>query len=954
MFEMTSRGRLRESLRLWVIVGLVPTAVAMAADRGLDRIGSQSEEPAAWAAFRAAHPGADLFALEGRVTRVYGRAFSSGESPEQSAAAFLGQHSDVFGVESVDLAPGGMIGDDEFIVPVMYVPEEGGFRFTLVSYRQVTDGIPVFRADVRLLARNEEGYPLVLVSSGLRDLGGFHVSSSPISELNTEMAFAAAQKAHPELIQVLSSELVIWAGVNDMTVSPALAIQVMADNGLANQPDYSKWLVLADANTGAILYEEDQIRHTDIVGNVSGMATPLGVGADICGTETSVPLPYARVLVQGGSTAFADAAGNFTIPNGGNTQVTVESGVRGRWFRVRYETGAEATVLTQQVTPPGPANFTHNLANNNELIRAEVNGYVQANVVRDFTLVQNPSYPTIGTQQEFRVNVNLSSTCNAFYDGSSINFYRSGGGCANTAFDTVVHHEYGHHLVQVGGSGQDEYGEGMGDVMGVLITDNSVLAYGFQNNCNNGIRNANNTLQYPCSGEIHYCGQLISGCVWSTRDELIQTNPDTYLEILSRLAVNAILMHTGGGIAPDITIDYLTLDDTDGDIGNGTPHYSEIAAGFGEHNMDAPPLALLDFSYPNGLPTTLTPDTPTSFQVRILDLAGTLDESSPRLNYRVDGGGFTAVGLANQGDRLFNATIPGIACGSVVDFFLSATTTSGGSDRDPDASNYTAGSGQSDVFTDNFQTDKGWTVVNENLADGAWERGVPVGGGSRGDPASDFDGSGSCYLTANRSGNSDVDGGPTRLISPTFDLSASGAYTIGYARWFSNDDGDGDRLVVEVSNNNGTNWVQVESVGNTGGWVYRTFNVLDYVAPSAQVKVRFSATDNPNDSVTEAAIDAVRISRFNCGGGGNEVTCDDIAKFKARCKANGLVKGTLVLLDDSRNGATVTISIDGTPFDVTVNGNKAIVKDCCRTGPQTVELTTPSGCPGTSKTADCP
>ena len=30
----------------------------------------------------------------------------------------------------------------------------------------------------------------------------------------------------------------------------------------------------------------------------------------------------------------------------------------------------------------------------------------------------------------------------------------------------MVHHEYGHHLVNVGGSGQGQYGEGMSDVMG--------------------------------------------------------------------------------------------------------------------------------------------------------------------------------------------------------------------------------------------------------------------------------------------------------------------------------------------------------------------------------------------------------------------------------------------------------------------------------------------------------
>jgi hypothetical protein len=230
----------------------------------------------------------------------------------------------------------------------------------------------------------------------------------------------------------------------------------------------------------------------------------------------------------------------------------------------------------------------HNNLNNNEYIRAEINGYFQANIVRDFTLKYNPDYPGLN-ETEFPVNVNINSNCNAYYDYESINFFRSGSGCSNTAFSTVIHHEYGHHLVQMAGSGQGQYGEGMGDVMGVLIFDDPGLAYGFySNDCDTPLRTADNDLQYPCSDEIHYCGQLLSGCVWDTRNELKITNPSNYSDIINNLAVNAMLLHTGDMITPSITIDYLTLDDDNGNISDGTPHYPEIAAGFGAHNMDAP------------------------------------------------------------------------------------------------------------------------------------------------------------------------------------------------------------------------------------------------------------------------------------------------------------------------------------------------------------------------------
>jgi hypothetical protein len=47
-----------------------------------------------------------------------------------------------------------------------------------------------------------------------------------------------------------------------------------------------------------------------------------------------------------------------------------------------------------------------------------------------------------------------------------------------------------------------------------------------------------------------------------------------------------MVMHSGDSITPSITYDWLTLDDDDGDLTNGTPHSVEILAGFAMHNMD--------------------------------------------------------------------------------------------------------------------------------------------------------------------------------------------------------------------------------------------------------------------------------------------------------------------------------------------------------------------------------
>jgi hypothetical protein len=202
-------------------------------------------------------------------------------------------------------------------------------------------------------------------------------------------------------------------------------------------------------------------------------------------------------------------------------------------------------------------------------------------------------------------------------------------------------------------------------------------------------------------------------------------------------------------------------------------------------------------------------------------------------------------------------------------YYLSADTTDGDNVTDPfgapDRSYSATGLiGYADYFADNFETDMGWSVVNENVTGGAWERGVPFGPG---DPApdEDFDGSGRCYVTGNSVFN-DVDGGPTRLITPRIDL-AGRLTTINFARYFVS--GATDRMQVEVSNDDGGSWTLVEdNEPDPSGWVEASFVVADFVAPTADVRLRFSVADDPNNSFCEAGVDAFLIVETLCGEGG--------------------------------------------------------------------------------------
>ncbi|HNQ25037.1 MAG TPA: hypothetical protein PKK06_18315, partial [Phycisphaerae bacterium] len=537
-------------------------------------------------------PGALVLERHGRVARLYGVPFGFGNSPAETAGQFLALHADLFGVSARSLQPESYGPDGPAVLPLMYLPETETYKFTLLKYGQHVSGIPVFRADVRLLVRNEPRYPLVWVGSSLRPLGDFAVPAGVTTQEPGDLGHAAAGALVPGLVNFTPSQYVIWAGINDMAVEPVLAVQFFADNGPPAATGYEKWLFIANVATGEIAYREDFVVHVNVSGNVSGLATD-GTGADICHPEVSMPLPYARVDIQGGNFAYANANGNFVIPHPGTDDVTVVSDVRGQWFRV-FDQGGSNEVLSQVVTPPGPADFVHNAANTSEFFRAEVNAYIHANVVRDFALFHNPAYPTIGTQTEFPINVNIDDTCNAFHNGTSINFFRSGGGCTNTGNSTIVYHEYGHHLVQEGGNGQDQYGEGMSDSVALVIVDSPLIAIGLYSDCNGALRNADNGNQYPCdsgSQGKYYCGGVLSGSIWHTREELIVTEPVNYRNILGSLTINSIPMHGGDQVGPDITVDFLTLDDNDADLTNGTPHSQEICTGFGLHNMGCPAMA---------------------------------------------------------------------------------------------------------------------------------------------------------------------------------------------------------------------------------------------------------------------------------------------------------------------------------------------------------------------------
>ncbi|MCP3920087.1 MAG: hypothetical protein GY711_31560 [bacterium] len=826
----------------------------------------------------------------GAVEFLYGSAAPAPFRPNANRAVdwyALARHwsLETAGLHGVDV--GQLVREDVVFLPL---GTGAGTDKYAVSFVQEIDGLRVEDAGLNLLF-DTNGRLLAVQSTGVPALA----PQTTAAQVAPADAAAAARRAFVDQIgiqpnHVGAPELLFarYEVAGRQTARLAWHVDVAFE-----VPDAEPrgWKYTIDAASGNVVGRRTNVHYADVTGRVETMASPGTLPDNGSNPEQPLAAGYVRIDSTAGS-VFADRDGNFTIP-GTNGPLDVTVAYLGRFNDVNNQGGSDYTVTFPGLT----SGQTHNLLMNpgtSEFDTGQANAYVHIGIVRDFI---RDTFPGDSTADFVAVSrPNLPQSCNAFFNGSSVNYFRSSGGCVNTAYSTVVAHEFGHWLnVRYGtGNGGDGMGEGNADTWSMYTYDDPIVGEDFFNS-GGDIRNGNNNRQYcgdgngGCYGEVHADGEVWMGAAWKVRTNLKNSLGST----LGQATADGLFMGWLNAfdqrqIDSVIELQWLVLDDDDGNVNNGSPNYAAIDAGFQTQGFPGFELAGIEYAF---APLTDTTDEFGPYQVAI-DVTSTLGATitGVELSYHVGEADPLTVAMTNVSGDTWQAPIPGEPSPAIIGYSFAATDSAGRSNAWPalaPVDEFGFNVGVLDTFLSyDFEagSDEGWTVgiLNDSATAGLWERGDPAG--TIAQPEDDHTPGGTnCWFTGQGApgGNpddADVDGGQTTLVSPPFDTRGFLAPRIRYWQWYSNGEGAApnlDSAWIDISRNNGASWVLAGRVGPFGpeatpGW---RLNEVPITGPTAIAgRVRFRAQDFADDSLIELAIDDLE-------GVGVRSSCDEPQRY---------------------------------------------------------------------------
>ncbi|MBD3160996.1 MAG: S8 family serine peptidase [Candidatus Eisenbacteria bacterium] len=258
---------------------------------------------------------------------------------------------------------------------------------------------------------------------------------------------------------------------------------------------------------------------------------------------------------------------------------------------------------------------------------------------------------------------------------------------------------------------------------------------------------------------------------------------------------------------------------------------------------------------------------PYEIEATITDFS-TIDEA--QVIYRVSGGEWLSVPMTPTGEDRYVGGIPGQEAGHTIDFYVEAIDVGDNVGRFPvDApDSYRTFWVTLPTLVDDMESDQGWISgwPGDTASEGFWVRVDPVEtwvGGRRGQPEDDHteDPGHLCFVTGNGepgepAGAHDVDDGCTSLVSPTLDFSVAQEAFLYYWRWFGQFGLPGDSFQVQISNDNGLSWTDIEVLEEMANeWQPAFFLLGDLLEFTSTMRLRFVVCDIDYDGTIEGLVD---------------------------------------------------------------------------------------------------
>lgn len=796
---------------------------------------------ASWARFEAAWPGwrAQWDVRTAVPLRMFGPgrryagAMNDPTVAEAAARAVITAHADL-------IAPGA----NDFEVVSNHLDTIHGIR--TVGFAQSYGELPVLGGQLSVRFKNDRLY---VVASEVVPIFDFTVSKERVAgdELDTKaLATIDALVDDVRLRRSAGPAMILPLKVDEAPTRYAVVREVIVD---ANSP-VSRWSVYLDAATAAPIARRQTLL---FAAGTLRMNVPLRYPG---GLRQDMPAPLTAV-VSGNTELFTDANGVLTWPGSGPFS--------GAMFPV----GIDVRVSN---AAGSLANFPFNLndggvavwnGSNQEFVAAQLTAYIHGNVAWNYAKGIAPQSPWLTTSR-LQATVNINDTCNAFSDGTTINFFRSSSRCDNTArLADVVYHEFGHSfhaqsLIRGVGDFDTPHSEGVADYYSATITNDSGMGRGFfyTNQPLREIDPPNTERVWPddVTSSPHTTGLIFSGAMWDLRKALIQRFPsrEEAVRVTDRLLF-ATLQRASD--IPSTYVEVLAADDDDGDISNGTPNFCEINAAFSLHGLASPELA----GPAIGQPEVAGP------QVTIPIIERSVDCPSQEVN-RIELFWRNRQTPSEQGTIAFSrsaasweALLPQPADNTVLQYRVQVELADGSEvlyPNNPADPLYEAYFGPViPLYCTDFERnpfDEGWSsaLLSGPDREGAddWQWGPPLGEG--GDPSQAFSGN---FVIGNDLGEDRFNGEYQRNItnqitSPVIDTQGFEVVRLQFRRWLNVEDGDFDAATVRA--NGRPVWTNF-ATGNQGDthhqdreWRFQDIDLSSALNGSNQVELGFQVNSD--------------------------------------------------------------------------------------------------------------